>query len=259
MTKLALALVRPQPLPGALPGLRLAATAAAAATLAFLGYTTSAGTTLFAVENVEVVGAPPDVAAEVRAAVAPLAGTSLARLDGDGLAARLRTLPSVRAVEYDRAFPSTLRLVVHAERPVAVVRLGQAAWLVSERGRVLRAVEPGTLGHFPRVWAGPDSGVAPGDIIADGDVRLAVRALAAVPKRFPARVIAARRADAGLVVVLASRAEVRLATADSVALKLAAAGRVLAALPDEERAAVAYVDASVPDRVVVGQNSQVEG
>ena len=259
MTKLALALVRPQPLPVALSGLRLAAAAAAAVALGLLGYTASAGTTIFAVQNVEVSGAPPDVAAEVRAAAAPVAGTSLTRLDGDALVARLRELPSVRAVEYDRAFPSTLRLVVHAERPVAVVHLGQVAWLVSERGRVLRAVEPRTLGRFPRVWAGPESGVGPGDTVANRDVRLALRALAALPKRFPARVTAARAAETGLVVVLAGRAEVRLGAADSVALKLAAAARVLAALPDEERAAVGYVDASVPDRVVVGSNPQVEG
>jgi cell division protein FtsQ len=263
VTKLALALVRPQPLPFVLPArsLRVAATAVAvtATALALLAYAATAQTTLFAVEDIEVAGAPPDVAREVRAAAAPFAGTSLARLDGDELLARVKALPSVRAVEYDRAFPSTLRIVVTAERAVAVVRLSEGAWLVSDRGRVIRPVADGTLARVPRVWSQELGGFDAGESVTAPDVRVALRALAALPPRFPLRVAAARAEEGVPVVVLSGGGEVRLGSTDSLALKLAVAARVLAVLTEDERARLAYVDVSVPDRVVTASKSQVEG
>jgi cell division protein FtsQ len=259
VTKLALALVRPQPLPLALPArsVRVVAAAAAGAALAALAYAGLAGTTLFAVEEIEVSGASPDVARDVRATLAPFAGTSLARLDEDEVVARVKALPSVRAVEYDRAFPSTLRLVVRAEHPVAVVRLGEDAWLVSDRGRVIRAVETGTLGGVPRIWSQPVGRVEAGETITDANVRLALRALAALPSPFPARVVSARADEGVPLVVLSGGGEVRLGSAESVSLKLAVAARVLEALPADDRGRLAYLDVSVPDRAVVATNSQV--
>jgi cell division protein FtsQ len=259
VTKLALALVRPQPLPLALPSrlLHVVAAAAAAAALAALAYAGLAGTTLFAVEEIEVSGASPDVAREVRATLAPFAGTSLVRLDEDELVARVKALPSVRAVEYDRAFPSTLRLVVRAERPVAVVRLAKDAWLVSDRGRFIRAVETGTLGRVPRIWSQAVGRVEAGGTITDANVRLALRALTALPSPFPARVVSARADEDVPLLVLAGGGEVRLGSAESLNLKLAVAASVLEALPADERARLAYMDVSVPDRAVVATNSQV--
>jgi cell division protein FtsQ len=261
VTKLALALVRPQPLPFALPARwpRLVAAAAALAAVLALAYAGMAGTTPFAVEEIKVSGASPDLAREVRATLAPFAGTSLVRLDEEKLVARVKALPSVRAVEYDRAFPSTLRLVVRAERPVAVVRLAEGAWLVSDRGRVIRAVEIGTLGRVPRIWSRPTGRVEAGAAITDPDLRLALRALAALPARFPARVVAARVEEGAPVVMLAGGGEVRLGSAESVTLQLAVAARVLETLPAHERARLAYLDVSVPDRAVAAVNSQVEG
>jgi cell division protein FtsQ len=261
VTRLALALVRPQPLPFALPArsLRLVAAAAAVAAVAALAYAGMAGTTLFAVEQIEVSGAPPDVAREVRATLTSSVGTSLARLDEDELVARVEALPSVRAVEYDRAFPSTLRLVVRAERPVAVVRLAESAWLVSDRGRAIRAAESGTPGRVPRISSRATGRVDAGETITDHEVRLALRALAALPAGFPARVASARAEEGAPVVVLAGGGEVRLGSADSMTVKLAVAARVLEALPAEERARLAYLDVSVPDRAVAAVNSQVEG
>jgi len=260
VTKIALALVRPQPLPFALAArsLRVVAAAAAAAALAVLVYAGAARTTLFAVERIEVSGAPPHVAREIRATVGPFAGTSLVRLDEEEVLARVKALPSVRAVEYDRAFPSTLRLVVRAERPVAVVRAGEGAWLVSDRARVIRAVDTETAPRVPRIrWEGsgtPD----PGKTIADPEFRVALGAVAALAADFPARVVSARVEDGAPVLVLASGGEVRLGSAGSVTLKLAAAARVLTALSPDERAALAYVDVSVPARAVAALESQAE-
>lgn len=258
MTKIALALVCPHAPALALPArsLRIVAAAAVVSALAALAYAGTSGMTLFAVSEIEVEAAPPEVAREVRATLAPFAGTSLARLDGEEVVRRVEALPSVRAVEYDRAFPSTLRLVVHAERPVAVVRFGEDAWLVSERGRVIRAVAVGTLGRVPRIWAPPAGRVAAGDTVIDTDVRLALRALAALPAGFPARVVSGRSDNGQPVVVLAGGAELRLGSPDSLDVKLAAAARVLEALDPDERAGLAYVDVSVPERAVAAPKSQ---
>jgi cell division protein FtsQ len=261
VTKLALALVRPQAPALALPArsLRVVAAAAVAAALAALAYAGTSGMTLFAVSEIEVAGAPPDVAREVHATAAPFAGASLARLDGDEVVRRVEALPSVRDVEYDRAFPSTLRLVVQAERPAALIRFADAAWLLSERGRVIRAVPTGTLGRVPRIWFRPAGRIAAGKTVTDPSVRLALRALTALPAGFPARVVAARGGDVGPVVVLAGGAEIRLGSSDSLRLKLDVAARVLQALTAHERADLAYVDVSVPERAVAGTKSQVEG
>ena len=43
-------------------------------------------------------------------------------------------LPTVAAVSFDRAYPHTLRVTIVPERPVAVVRQGAAAFVVSEAG-----------------------------------------------------------------------------------------------------------------------------
>ena len=56
---------------------------------------------------------------------------------------QLESLSTVRSVRMDRAFPHTLRITVVPERPLAVVRRGQDAWLVSEQGRVIRELDPG--------------------------------------------------------------------------------------------------------------------
>ncbi|HEV3408295.1 MAG TPA: cell division protein FtsQ/DivIB, partial [Gaiellaceae bacterium] len=250
VTKIALALARPQPLAFALPArsLRVLAAAAAAAALAALAYAGATRTTLFAVERIDVSGAPPDVAREIRATLSPFEGTSLVRLDEKEIVARVKALPSVRAVEYDRAFPSTLRLVVRA---------GEGAWLVSDRGRIIRPVEPESS-RVPRIrWQGgtpPD----PGTTIDDRELRVALEVVAALPAEFPARVVSAQVEEGEPVLVLASGGQVRLGSAESVELKLAAAARVLAALPADERAGLAYVDVSVPARVVASLKSQAE-
>ncbi len=210
-----------------------------------------------AVERIEVSGAPPDVAREIYATLAPFAGTSLVRLDEEEVVARVKALPSVRAAEYDRAFPSTLRIVVRAEQPAAVVRAGEGAWLVSDRGRVIRPVEPESS-RLPRIRSDGGRTPTPGETIADPELRVALETVAALPADFPARVLSARVERGAPVLVLASGGEVRLGSAESVGLKLAVAARVLAALPADERAGLAYVDVSVPSRVVAAQNTQVE-
>jgi cell division protein FtsQ len=258
VTKLALALVRPPAPALALPA-RSLGIVAAAAVVAALAYAGTSGLTLFAVSEIEVTGAPPDVAREVRATVAPFAGTSLARLDGEEVIRRVEALPSVRAVEYDREFPATLRLVVHAERPTAVVRFGDDAWLVSERGRVLRALPGSRPSRLPRIWVAQLSAPRDGAILDVAEAlrpALALGAVLAADPAFIASVREARMRESEIDLVLRSGTELRLGSPDDLTLKIAVAQAVLKATPHPGEG---YIDVSVPVRPVTDVESQVSG
>ena len=107
---------------------------------------------MFAVDRIEVAGARPSVLARVEAALAPIEGTSLISLDAAAIDRRLEGLPDVRLVSYDRAFPHTAKIVVSAERPVAVLRKGAQAWVVTDHGRVLEQLDNPSGSSLPRVW-----------------------------------------------------------------------------------------------------------
>ena len=224
------------------------------------GYLAARDSALFAVQRVEIRGAPPAVALDVRGALRPLEGESLLRVDLGAVGDRLAAIPSVRAARFDRAFPHTLLVTVAAEQPVAVLRTGDEAWLVSARGRVIRRLEDPRLSRLPRVWAPAAVSAAAGDGVTDGPTREAVRALAAVAEsRLPARVRYARSTDEGLTLMLMAGTELELANDDDLALKLAVARTVLLALDPARQGWPAYVDLTVPGRPVVGfVSSQVQ-
>ena len=77
--------------------------------------------------TIDVRGGTPQTRAEARAALAGEQGTSLLKIGRGTVAARLAGVSSVRSFTYDRAFPSTLRVVVRRERPVLVLRQGRYA------------------------------------------------------------------------------------------------------------------------------------
>jgi cell division protein FtsQ len=224
-------------------------------------YVVARETSLFAIREVRVVGAPPGIAREVREAAQIDVGKSLLRLDGAALLKRLRALPDVAAVRYDRGFPHTLRLIVTPERPVAVLRQGSAAWVVSMRGRVVRIVPHHSRQALPRLWVGRSTRVTVGALLHD---HLALRAIAAldplVKLPLPAR-IANVHVDRGEVtLVTASKVEIHLGPPTDLALKLAVARRILPTVAPAT-SGVAYVDVSVPEWSVTGVrtlDSQVE-
>jgi cell division protein FtsQ len=210
---------------------------------------------LFSVQTVEIRGAPPAVAASVRTALRPLEGESLLRLDLDNVASRLAAIPSVREASFDRAFPHTLRVAVVVERPVAVLRRGPEAWLVSARGRVIRRMEQPRLSSLPRIWVPLTVSAAAGDRLTDRTTLRAVTALAAVEggaEPLPARVAQARATESELTLLLAAGTELRLADEDDLALKLTVAREVLLALDPNVDGWPAYIDLTVPGRPVVG-------
>jgi hypothetical protein len=214
------------------------------------GYAAARGTSMFAVRQIEVTGARPSVVERVEAALAPIEGTSLVSLDAATIDQRLRALPDVSLVAYDRAFPHTARIVVSAERPVAVLRKGAQAWLVTERGRVLEQLDDPSGWSLPRIWIADAAVPGTGDLldVEEGlaPARLLGRVLSA-DERFFERVAEVRALEGEYVVVLRAKTEVRLGAADDLPLQLAVARRVLdLAGPEAE-----YVDVSVPERAVV--------
>ena len=227
--------------------------------LAIGGYVGARQSSIFAVHSVEVAGCSPRVAAQVGAALAPLEGRSLMAIGGGDIDRALAGLPEVEIVGFDRRYPETLRVTVAAERPVAVARRGTDAWLVSERGRILQALPETRPRLLPRVWVAQLPAPAEGSIPSSEPLVESARALGVVlrsDREFFARIREARASAGAVALVLRSGTELRLGSPDDVALKVAVADEVLTALVGERPG---YLDVSVPERPVVGQESQVSG
>ena len=239
--------------------LRLLAVLGIGAAVVVIAYAAARYTSLFALEELEIAGGSPAVREAVREAGAPFLGDSLVGLDQDEVRRRLAALPSVRAVTVDRAFPHTLQIVVVPERALAVVRNGREAWVVSERGRVISAADADA--PQPVVWTTSEPDLAPGAVVGSENILLALQALRRLPRGLPERVDTARASYGEITVVLAGGLEIRLGGPHQLALKLAVAARVLGTMAAEDRAALDYLDVSVPEKAVGGStlNSQLEG
>jgi cell division protein FtsQ len=211
----------------------------------------------FALQQIEVEGAPPQVAAHVHAALAPLEGTSLLRLDGEAVQRALAGLTDVATASYDRDFPHTLRVVVRPERAVAVARRGAEAWLVAGDARVISTAALGTHRELPRVWLDGSADPQPGATLGDGSALRAVRALARAQRaQFPGRILFVRLHEHDLTFVLASGLELRLGDVRALRLKLAVASQIVPQLL--QTGGYAYLDVSVPGRPVAGANPKPE-
>jgi len=218
------------------------------------GYLAARETSMFAVTSIDVAGARQPLAGDVRDALRPLRGESLVVVGRDAIETHLAQLPWVAGFRYDRAFPHTLRVWIEPERPVAVLRRGADAWLVSARGRVLQTAARTGHPRLPRVWLPASSSPRVGEA-APAEARPAVAALApAAGLPFLRRVRAAKVGERAVTLVLRSGVEVRLGEPVDVPLKLDIARRLLPAVT-----APAYLDLSVPARPVLGGNPQVEG
>ena len=210
-------------------------------------YAVARETSVFAIDRIEVAGASPDVADRVRAALDPMKGTSLVVFDAREANRRLAAVADVAAATYDRNFPNTLRVVVRTERSVALLRRGHEAWLASGSARVIRQVVQGPLPLLPRVWLEPTADPLVGAVL-DGPAAVAVHVVPAIAKaRLPIRVRSVRVVDGEVTVTLVSGMQVLLGDTSGLPLKLAAAARILPDVGD-----MAYLDVSVPERVVAG-------
>ena len=211
-------------------------------------------TALFALEKIEVEGASPRVAVDVRKTLEPFVGESLVSFDRAAAERRLSTISEITGARFDRRFPHTLKVRVSLERPVAILRRGSEAWLVSASARVLRRLDSRPYPRLPRIWVPRTADVAVNATLAGVEAKgvAAVAPLAALRVNADVRQVLAT--DDELTLVLESGTELRLGDAGDLRLKLAIVRRVL---PLAEGAR--YLDVSVPERPVAGYNSQVVG
>ena len=219
-------------------------------------YAAARETSAFALREVAVEGAPPELAADVRTALAPTVGESLVVVDLDRLERAVETVPLVAAVSFDRAFPHTLRVAVVPEVPAAVLRQGARSWLAASGGRVVMELERGARPSLPRVWLRRQVPIAVG-IRLTGHPIAAVRAVAPLGERpLPVRVASVRASPRELTLVLRSGLEVRLGDGADRDVKLEVARRILPVLGT----GTTYLDVSVPERPVADGtlDSQVE-
>ena len=220
-------------------------------------YVLARSTPMFAVQQIEVEGAPPAVAAHVRSALAPIEGQSLLALNSAEVERRLAKLPDVAAAGYDRSFPHTLRVTVAPEHAVAVARRGPKAWLVAASTRTIAEVPLGTHPALPRIWLANSGEPQVGASLTDRLGLRAVRALAfARTAGFKGRVRMVRVRERDLTFLLASGLELRLGALRAIPLKLAIAEKVIPGLL--RQGGFRYLDVSVPTRTVAGTtlNSQ---
>jgi cell division protein FtsQ len=225
--------------------------------LAGLGlYVVARTTSAFAVDQVAVQGAPPDVAADVRSALAPALGESLLRVDLQELLRRAQRVPMVGSASFDRDFPHTLEVTVVPEVPVAVLRQGSSSWLAASGGRVVAELDRGSRPALPRIWLKRDVDVRVGESLR-GLQLYAVAAVAPLVERpLPAAVTSVAVDRDELNLLLRSGIELRLGDTIDLPVKLEVARSVLPQLADLH----GYLDVSVPERPVAGDilNSQVE-
>ena len=216
---------------------------------AALAYVAARETSMFAVRKVTVAGAPAGVQSQVERALRRTVGESLLALDLAAVESDVESVPSVASAKFDRAFPHTLSVRVVPERPVAVIRQGARAYVVSARGRIVVGVRPGTRPQLARIWVARGSATLSLGALVTGDLRTAVRAVSPLAgRRFPSRVASVRSTDDALALRLRSGLEIRLGDAAAVALKLAVARRLIPLLQPGSR----YLDVSVPERPVAG-------
>ncbi len=236
--------------------------AAVGAVILLIGgaYIAARETSVFAVRQVEVVGAlPGDVEAQVHQVLGAFEGQSLVAVDAAAVEDALEKLPPVVQASVDRDFPATLQATVRLEKGIAVLRQGARAWLVSASGRVLEELEPDDLTRLPRVWLPRSQALlAAGTTVLPEEGGVAIEAVSRIPDGFPLRVEAAGGTPDELHMILGNDTEIRLGDTAELRLKLEVAGVVLRALTATEREALAYLDVSVPTRVVLGEKSQVE-
>jgi cell division protein FtsQ len=222
-------------------------------------YAIARETTMFALRAVEVEGASPAVAHEIRAALGRFSGTNLLALDGAAVVRTIDDLPTVVSTSYDRDFPHTLRVRVVPESPVAVLRRGADAWLASARGRVIGPIARRRFRSLPRVWLPRATEIEVGGFLT-GDAAASAHALrAVVAARFAGRVLWARVQDGQLTLALRAGLDLEFGPPASLALKIAVVRSVLPTLNPPSASGPTYLDVSVPERPVAGTNPQPAG
>lgn len=171
--------------------------------------------TLLSVREVRVLGARTVSIDEVRQVAGVPLQQPLARLDADGVAARVGAIPEVASVEVRRGWPDVVVVVVTERTPIAVTRAGTTWTYLDATGA--RFGTP----------AAPPAGMPVVTASTDPALSSAVGVVAALPRSLGAVVttVTARTRD-DVVLTLRSGSTVQWGSADDSARK----AQVLASL-----------------------------
>ncbi len=196
--------------------------------------------------------------AEVRSALAAELGESLLQVNGAEIDGRVASVPDVRSVRFDRAFPHTLKIVVKPERPVLLLRRGKDSWSVSARGRVLRSIHNPGLSSLPRMWVPLDTQITVGGRLAPATGGVAAAALAPLRGGLLSQVRFVRTDGRELTLVL------RSGPRDPARRPGRPPSQARGRAPDpgdarHRRRPSGYLDVSVPERPVVSSNNSQVG
>jgi cell division protein FtsQ len=217
-------------------------------------------TSMFAVRSIDVEGASPLLAEQVRAELRSFDGRSLVAVNAGAVEQRVNGLPAVRSSVVDRAFPHTLRIRVLPELPVAVLRRGAESWLVSARGRAIATIPLGGRRDLPRIWLPSRTEIAVGALLADEPGALAARSLAAfVGSGFSNRIAFVRALDGQITLGLRGGLEIQLGPPIDLRLKVAIARGILPTLALPGAGGPDYLDLTLPERPVAGRNPRPSG
>ena len=184
---------------------------------------------LLTVREVRVLGTTTVSADQVRTAADVPVRVPLARVDVDGIASRVETIPRVKSVEVRRGWPDVLVLVVTERTPLAVTKAGTSLTYLDDSGARF-----GSLTVAPR---GMPLVVASDDVAQQA----ALDVVGALPKalRDTTTTVTAKTRD-DVVLTLADGVTVRWGSAEQSDRKAA----VLAALL---KVKAATYDVSAPD------------
>jgi cell division protein FtsQ len=178
------------------------------------------GSSLFDVRSVQVVGTTELPADEVRTVAAVPLGTSMLRLDTEGIEARVAAMPRVAAVQLRRSLGGTVRIELTERTPVAVVRLGNGAQLVDATGAnyAVVPVRPAGLPELRVARVGPQ----------DAATMAALAVLSGLPDSLRAQVQSVDAdSPAGVVLHLKDKREVRWGGVEEGGRKAAVLGPLL--------------------------------
>jgi cell division protein FtsQ len=192
---------------------------------------------LLAIDSVQVRGTSHLTKTQVLDAAGVHDGDAMVWLDTGAAVDGMNALPYVRGATLTRAWPHTVRIMVHERVPSAWVQTPSGIALVDGTGRVVEDVDaaPPSMPQLLGAKVVPPPG---GTVDAVGAARVAgaLTGLAAVGTA------SVEHTDHGVVVHLASGPEIRMGEATQIEAKVSAGFAVLASCDGKP---VVYVDVSV--------------
>ena len=206
------------------------------------------GSSLFAIDDVEVQGAEHTDVADLAAVIDDLEGTPVLRADTDAAERELETLPWVEDARVTTHFPNGATIELRERTPAAAFLGDDGQWrLLDDRGRVLALSAEQPAGYLPIV--GTDFPlVTPGQYGPPGLAAAATLARSLTPTLAPRTAEIAVTSDGSdLRLHLVDGAEVRFGAAEELVQKLV---RLETKLNDLGNEPVSYIDVSTNE---VGQ------